>query len=104
MSKSAKASLPTCLCREPKKEAGGATVTSTFFKYFEAGYIKIQLHLLFHLPISSHPDDTVPPPQLCQTDTHRSCLRERSQKIYSFVSVDDHTGKKPNILAAEFLD
>ena len=55
MSKSAKASLPTCLCREPKKEAGGSTVTSTFFKCCEAGYIKIQLHLLFHLPISAHP-------------------------------------------------
>ena len=55
MSKSAKANLPTCLCREPKKEAGGSTVTSTFFKCCEAGYIKIQLHLLFHLPISAHP-------------------------------------------------
>ena len=55
MSKSAKASLPTCFCREPKKEAGGSTVTSAFFKCCEAGYIKIQLHLLFHLPISAHP-------------------------------------------------
>merc|ERR1711974_404861 len=83
---------------ESLKKKLEARLTSTFFKYFEAGYIKIQLHLLFHLPISSHPHLK----SVKQTPIVVAYERDHRKYIHSLVLTT--VQEKKNIFIAQFLN